>query len=420
MGSQIGNLRKISIDELTVGMFVEDIIDDNGNLLMVANESIKNEEQIEKIRSRGVSSVFINILKGNIVEEDEDDREESGSVEPFFIKEFEEFNFEEDVEDEEYIEELKKAEGSHKQALIATDNVINAIKNGEDIQQGDINYIRAATEDVANSVTSNSNAMLSFTQKKESSAYEHNHAVNVSILVASTTQALGYSKSAVIEAAMGALLHDIGIHLLPEEIIDKPGKLTDREYALIKQHPVLGLGKVDAIQGLPDVIRKIILQHHERFDGCGYPFGIKGNRINEVSQITAVADVYDALTSDRPYRRAVTPQRALSVLYKGIGKDFSGPIVNTFTKNLGVYPIGSFVRLNCGIMGVVTRVDKESILTPRVLKLFNENGDRINKPIELNLREFVEEDGDDGYRIDASLEPGKFNIDPYEYIIYKL
>ena len=170
-------------------------------------------------------------------------------------------------------------------------------------------------------------------------------------------------------------------------------------------------------RGVSDIAKKVVLQHHERYNGKGYPFGIKGERIHEVGLISAVADVYDALTSDRIYKAAWTPQKALATIFQQRDRDYCSRIVDLFTKMMGVYPVGSFVKLVSGEMGVVIRIEQGSLLAPDLLVLFDKYGKRFKKPFKVELsKKQVDKDGAQ-YKIEMSLNPRAFNVNVSDFIV---
>jgi HD-GYP domain-containing protein (c-di-GMP phosphodiesterase class II) len=226
---------------------------------------------------------------------------------------------------------------------------------------------------------------------------------------------MGYSEELLLEAGMGGLLHDIGKMRVPEHILNKPGKYTPEEFAVMKRHPENGLNILRNSLQISDFSKTVIIEHHERVNGKGYPKGLS-NEIHEIGLIAAVADVYDAMTTDRIYRPAWTPQRTLAMIFQGCDIEYSRRIVELFTRHLGIYPVGSFVRLASGEMGVVIHVDKGALLNPNVLILFNENGDRLEQPVEYKLNLLKNLDETDRYRIDASLNPNDYDISISDYI----
>jgi HD-GYP domain-containing protein (c-di-GMP phosphodiesterase class II) len=212
----------------------------------------------------------------------------------------------------------------------------------------------------------------------------------------------------------------VGKMRVPENILNKPGKYTEWEFDVMKKHPEYGLDILKDKRSVSEFSKVLVIEHHERFNGKGYPFHLKGMEIHEIGLIGAVADVYDALTSNRVYRAAWTPQKALAVIFQGCDEEYSREIVERFTKQMGIYPVGSFVRLLSGEMGVVTRVDHGRLLTPNILILFDANGKRLKRPLEYDLSK--KQKGDDGSRfvVEVSLNPRPYGVDVAEYIDEKI
>jgi len=215
------------------------------------------------------------------------------------------------------------------------------------------------------------------------------------------------------------VLHDIGKMRVPTEILNKPGKYTDAEFAIMKKHPELGMEVVMDKKGISDISKSIIIQHHERYNGKGYPYGLQGDKIAEIGLISAVADVYDALTSNRVYRVAWTPQKALAVIFQGCDADYSRDVVERFTRQMGIYPVGSFVKLVSGEMGVVTRIDRGNLLEPTVLVLFDKGGTRHPEPEEYDLSTKINKESGEKYKVAISLNPRSYNVDVSKFIDQK-
>lgn len=395
------HLEEVDINDVKVGMYIEDVIEGDGRLLVSENRIIQNTGQVEDLKRKGIKKVRVDIQKGKDVGR---------------VTAAPDVNVEADQHKREfeYYKELDKAVEVHKEGLERATRVLKAIREGKPFS---LTTIKSAARDIVDSIMRNPDALLSLSQLKDYDNYTYIHSVNVAILTVSVAYHLDYSEERLIEIGMGGLLHDIGKMRVPEEILNKPGKLTDSEFAIIKRHPELGLESILDQRGIPDIARKMVLQHHERYNGKGYPFGIKGERIHEVGLISAVADVYDALTSDRIYKAAWTPQKALATIFKQRDKDYSSKIVEIFTKMMGVYPVGSFVKLATGEMGVVVRIEQGALLAPDVLVLFDKYGKRVKDPYKVELyKKLAEKDGEK-YRIEMSLNPKAFNIDVGDYIV---
>lgn len=394
------NVKYISIKELRPGMFVEDIVNKNGRLLLSSNNVISNINQINLLMHQGVTHVFINIKKSSS-RPAETPRAEA--IKP-------------DTREEAYYKEIEKAKQIRFQTIATAKDFLTAAKNKLPFS---ITEAKNASEDIVESVLRNSDALVSLCQLKGYDEYTYTHSVNVSVLTASLAYSLGYARDQLVDIGLGALLHDIGKMRVPDSILNKPGQFNDNEFRIMKKHPTFGIELVACKKNLSDLSKTIIIQHHERFNGSGYPLGLKGSEIAEVGLIAAVADVYDALTSNRVYKNAWTPQKALGVIFQGCEETYSRNIVEHFTKLIGIYPVGSFVRLASGEMGVVTRIDSGKLLAPTMVALFDTQGKPYKPPKEYDLSVKQQESNGKDFVVEISLDPTIYGVNVAEYIAPK-
>jgi putative nucleotidyltransferase with HDIG domain len=395
-------VKKISIDECIVGMFVEDVFNKDDVLLLSADSIISHNDQITSLRRQGVSNVYINIGKGkDVPKKIPDDNEVINNP----------------VRETEYFKEIEQARKIHRQTLETAREALDSIRKGLSFS---VSKIEEASQNVVESILRNQDALISLCQIKGYDEYTYTHSVNVSVLATSIAYSMGYSRGRLLETGVGGILHDVGKMRIPESILNKPGKYTDWEFNMMKKHPEYGLDILKEKKSVPDFSKMMVIQHHERYNGSGYPRQLKGSEIAEISLISAVADVYDALTSDRVYRAAFTPQKALAMIFQGCDKEYSRDIVERFTKQMGIYPVGSFVRLLSGEMGVVTTIDRGRLLTPKVLVLFDTSGKRLKKPVEYDLSKKRDENTNRCFSIDVSLNPRAFGVDVARYIDNKM
>ena len=243
--------------------------------------------------------------------------------------------------------------------------------------------INQIAEELLENVLSNKNILLSLVDIKNMDNYTYSHCVNVAIISIIIGISLNLNKKNLIHLCMGALIHDIGKILIPHEILQKPGKLTPEEFEVIKNHPKLGYDFLSKFYSLSSHTKLIVLQHHERFDGLGYPDSISGHEISYLARIVSIADVYDALTSDRPYKRAMCPNDALEYIMSNAGTLFDYNIVNVFCKIIIPFPAGTIVSLSNGDIGIVEKTLPNFPLRP-IVKIVKSND---NKKIgsKLNL-----------------------------------
>ncbi|TCP55580.1 HD-GYP domain-containing protein (c-di-GMP phosphodiesterase class II) [Tumebacillus sp. BK434] len=243
---------------------------------------------------------------------------------------------------------------------------------------------RGVFEDILYDLQSKKQVMLQLTGIYTTDNYLYSHSVNVGIYSAALGMALGLKRDALIDLGIGALLHDIGKTMVPMEILMKPGKLTDEEYALMKQHAFWGYEILKEHDDIPLISAHCALQHHERLDGSGYPRSLQGDGIHLYGQIVGIADVYDALTSNRVYRKAYLPHEALEILFASTGQ-FDGDLIRKFRDNVALYPLGLTVTLNSGETAVVVDINTKYPHRPILRVLKDAEGRDLQHPHEVDL-----------------------------------
>ena len=221
-------------------------------------------------------------------------------------------------------------------------------------------------EEIGNSVLRNPGALISIARLKSADDYTYMHSVAVCALMLALANQLQLDEKQKREAGLAGLLHDVGKMFIPLEVLNKPGKLTDAEFTLVKSHPVLGHKLLLESDNIPDTVLDVSLHHHEKIDGSGYPDRLKGEQISLLSTMGAVCDVYDAITSDRPYKKGWDPAEAVRRMVEWSNNHFQNSVLQAFIKTVGIYPIGTLVRLQSGRLGVVVDQSERSLLTPQV------------------------------------------------------
>jgi putative nucleotidyltransferase with HDIG domain len=274
---------------------------------------------------------------------------------------------------------------------------------------------RALVDSLAQAVSANRTALIALTALKNYDNYTFTHMVNVSILTMSQARALGLDGQPLRELGLAALMHDIGKVRTPTEILNKPDKLTDAEFEVMRMHVVDGAEILRRTPEIPAVAPVIAFEHHLRIDGTGYPFGVKRGGLNIGTQLCGIADVYDAMRSQRAYQQAFPSDRILEVLKRNDGHQFDQNLVRRFTQLLGIYPPGNLVRLDDGSMGVVLAVHAPDPFKPRVKLVMTSSGEMFEFPIEVNLWE-VAPDAQGPKSVTASLDPALYSIDPLTYL----
>jgi putative nucleotidyltransferase with HDIG domain len=271
--------------------------------------------------------------------------------------------------------------------------------------------VRAMTE----SVLRNPDALMCFAQLKRKDEYSALHSLRVAILALTFGRHLGMKHDRLETLGLGALLHDIGKVRVPEEILAKPGALTPEETALMQRHVDWGVEILSPTRQVPEAALDVVRGHHERYDGSGYRQGLKGDAISEFSMIGAIVDHYDAITSDRAYRNALSPHTVLKKMYEWRNSLFHGGLVERFIQCLGIYPIGSVVALNSGEVGVVAAINRQQRLKPHVMLVFQPDRRPFDQMPIANLATLRTSDNRP-CEIERVLEPDAIDIDPARYL----
>lgn len=218
--------------------------------------------------------------------------------------------------------------------------------------------------------------------------YIFDHSVNVCLYSLLTGVAIGYHQKKLEQLGMGAFLHDLGKMQIPLEILDKPGKLTDEEFKVIKEHPSFGYKILTKSNEIEYASAHIAYQHHEKLNGNGYPRGLNGSTIHEYSKIAAIADIYDAITSNRVYRKSLNNYEAIEIIMSYASSELDASLVKVFLRHVPVYPVGTLVQLNNKSRAVVIGQNRDLPLRP-IIRVFEEE-EREVKPYEINLAKVLE------------------------------
>jgi putative nucleotidyltransferase with HDIG domain len=256
-------------------------------------------------------------------------------------------------------------------------------------QKLDTGPFKAITDFILDEVIKNRGAMIHLTDIRTRDGYTFGHSVNVCALATFTGVQLGYDTTQLKELALGALLHDAGKMLVPKEILTKPGPLTEKECKIMKQHAVLGFELLRKQGDIPLLSAHIAYQHHEKFDGSGYGRGLSGADIHEYARIVSIVDVYDALTSDRPYKEGCLPHEAYEIMMSLASTHFDPAILKQFLSQIALYPLGSIVQLNTGEIALVTKVIPGLQTRPSLKILIDASNCRLNNGPEIDLTQHL-------------------------------
>jgi putative nucleotidyltransferase with HDIG domain len=247
--------------------------------------------------------------------------------------------------------------------------------------------VRTVVDELAQVVSQNRTALVALTDMRAADDYTFTHMVNVSILTMVQARGLGIDGTLLREFGVAGLMHDIGKIRVPREILNKPGRLDDREMDLMRRHPVDGAEILRKTRDFPPLAAIAAFEHHLRLDGSGYPFGVKRPTLNLATLLCTISDVYDAMRSKRQYQQSFAAERVRAVLERSDGQEFERHLVRRFVQVMGIYPVGSLVRLNSGVLAVVMRPHPPAPERPRVRVVFDADGQRVAAPYDINLWE---------------------------------
>jgi HD-GYP domain-containing protein (c-di-GMP phosphodiesterase class II) len=247
----------------------------------------------------------------------------------------------------------------------------------------EVDDVAPVVESISASLSRNGSSLISVARLKERDEYTYLHSIAVSALMVNLAKHLGLSVEEQHQAGVAGLMLDIGKAMVPQEILAKPGELTEAEMKIVRGHVEKGHAALLAGNQMPAVALDVCLEHHERYDGSGYPLGKKGEEISLFARMGAICDVYDAITSDRPYRSAIPAADGIARMFKWEGR-FDRNILNAFIRSVGIYPVGSLVKLSSGRIALVTDQSPDNLTRPRVRAFYAADGSLI-PPVDIDL-----------------------------------
>ncbi|MEG5266018.1 HD-GYP domain-containing protein [Pseudomonas sp. JDS28PS106] len=365
-------LKKILVSELTLGMhihtFCRPALDDPFWIDQV-EAVLCDPEVLRRIQQSDTQEVWIDIRRGKAPAPAAPDSAEE--VAPSSLQ-----------------KEVQRAQEICGRAKGAVMSMFSDARMGRSMKVEDVDLL---VEEITNSIQRHPHALISLSRLRTSDEYTYMHSVAVCALMVALARRLGMPEEQVREAGVAGLMHDVGKMMIDPEILNKPGRLTPQEFEAMKYHPEAGLKILDASLPVNAIVRDVCLHHHEKVDGSGYPHGLVGEQISLFARMGAVCDVYDAITSDRPYKKGWGAAQSIREMASWKGH-FDPVVFQSFVKTVGIYPVGALVRLDSGRLAVVVEQHDQNLLSPKVKVFMSARTGRRFPPSVVNLASEAEQD----------------------------
>ncbi|MFZ3084673.1 HD-GYP domain-containing protein [Rhodoferax ferrireducens] len=396
-------LKRISVHQLTLGMHLQEFCGSwMEHPFFRTSFVLKDPKDIESIVGSSIKEVWIDCDKGLDVASGEaavSEAESEAQVEDE-LKQI--ANGQRQLAPVSAAQELERAAKICGQAKQAVVSMFEEVRMGNAV---DVGGAKLLVEEISDSVSRNPGALISLARLKTADDYTYMHSVAVCAMMVALAKQLGLDQAQTRSAGLAGLLHDLGKAVMPMDVLNKPGKLTDAEFTIIKSHAVQGHKMLLGGVNVDPIAIEVCLHHHEKMDGSGYPDRLEGDQISLWARMGAVCDVYDAITSNRPYKSGWDPAESLRKMAEWTKGHFDPQVFQAFVKGMGIYPVGSLVRLSSGRIGVVTEQTSKSLTTPRVKVFFSTKSNMRIVPQLIDLSS-----PDTSEKIAAREDPAKWHF----------
>ncbi len=377
-------LKKITVDQLKLGMHIHEFCSSwMDHPFWRTKFVLEDPSDLRQIQTCGIKELWIDVQKGCDVEVAGTTKQETeAQIDAALVQIAAPKAPPPRVPMAAEVARAKKICVNAKSAVVS---MFQEVRMGKAI---DHDAAGALVEEITDSVVRNPGALISLARLKSVDDYTYMHSVAVCALMVVLARQLGIDEKTTREVGMAGLLHDLGKAVMPMDVLNKPGKLTDEEFNIMKSHPAEGhrmLVEGGAVGAIP---LDVVLHHHEKVSGTGYPKGLKDAEISLFAKMGAVCDVYDAITSNRPYKAGWDPAESIRKMTEWSSGHFDPRVFQAFVKSVGIYPIGSLVRLESGRLGIVVDQTEKSLLTPKVRVFFSVRSNAHIPPevVDLSVR----------------------------------
>lgn len=419
-------LKKIPIGKVILGMVVEKM--DRSWMehpFLTNKKKITAQKHIDVLREYGITEVYIDTDEGlDVAEEDPLPVAETPAPEPPPTptvvvvappppRPVLENLAEPLAEPVPLKEEVKVARVIQQEAQTVVQDVMHDVRIGKNIESGKVNRV---VSHMVDSIFRNRDALSSLTRLKGYDAYTFVHSINVCVLCLTLGRQIGFTREEMEVLGTGALLHDAGKILIPNHILNKPGRLTEDEFVIMKKHAELSVEVLEEAEGIPLEAKQVAHEHHERFNGKGYPRGLAGNEISRFGQVAAIVDVYDAMTSDRVYQKGIPAHEGVKKIYDLGAAHFNPAYLDSFIRCMGIYPIGTLVELDTGELAIVITTNKDKLLRPEVIVVARNAQQRLLSPLKADLTEKAADGKRFRRTIAKPLDPSKYGIAVSDFV----
>lgn len=356
------SIKLIAIDQLRPGMYVNDVNCAWMDHPFTANHfMVEDEKRTRDIRALGVRELYIDTARGlDVIDSPtvEDVREQTDACMTRIAEEAHD-----DARRVDLAREIERAVPLHREANRIVRDMLADVRLGKQVE---IERIEPLVESMVDSIFRNQDALLPLARLKQHDGYTFQHSVSVCALMVAFARGLGLQRAIIKDIGIGALLHDVGKARVPDAVLNKPAKLTEAEFAQMKSHVVQSIVILQNTPGLSQIALDVAGQHHERYDGTGYPNKLKGAAISLYGRMAAIVDVYDAISSDRVYHKGMSPTAALGRLLEWSKYHFDPTLVRAFVRSIGIYPTGTLVRLQSDRLAIVVEQHPDKLLQPKL------------------------------------------------------